>query len=50
MIVIPNGIDAEPSHLMQQRTPRATRMAREYDGQLIGLVGRLDPVKDHRRF
>lgn len=51
MIVIPNGIDAE------RFTPDAAagrRVRNEWHvstmERLVGLVGRLDPVKDHRTF
>jgi glycosyltransferase involved in cell wall biosynthesis len=51
MIVIPNGIDAD------RFTPDAAagrRIRHEWHAtepeRLVGLVGRLDPVKDHRTF
>lgn len=51
MIVIPNGIDSD------RFTPDATagrRVRQEWrvpaTDRLVGLVGRLDPVKDHRTF
>jgi glycosyltransferase involved in cell wall biosynthesis len=49
--VIPNGIDTTEFH----RDPAAGRRLREDwgigpDERLVGLVGRLDPVKDHPTF
>ena len=51
LVVIPNGIDTESF----QRRPELGRQLREQWGlkdndKLIGLVGRLDPMKDHPVF
>lgn len=50
MVVIPNGIDAERF----TPDPAARRRVREEwqvgTDRLVGLVARLDPVKDHRTF
>ena len=51
MVAIPNGIDTErfvPDPAARDRTRRGWNVK---DGEwLIGLVGRLDPVKGHRTF
>src|SRR5206468_802139 len=51
MIVVPNGIDTD--HLYPDR-PCGKRLRDEWDVseevQLIGLVGRLDPMKGHQIF
>jgi glycosyltransferase involved in cell wall biosynthesis len=51
MLVIPNGIDTEHFHSDPQA---GQQMRREWgvqdDEQVIGLVGRLDPAKDHPTF
>lgn len=51
MVVIPNGIDTDrfvPDVLAGQRVRDEWQVSRSE--RLIGLVGRLDPVKDHRTF
>jgi len=51
MIVIPNGIDTEqftPDPCGRRRV--RTEWGIEDDKKLIGLVGRLDPIKDHPTF
>jgi glycosyltransferase involved in cell wall biosynthesis len=51
MIVIPNGIDTErfrPDHDARQRIRREWNVPDEE--KLIGVVGRLDPMKDHATF
>ena len=51
MIVIPNGIDAErfiPDAAAGRRVRHEWHVGATE--QLVGLVGRLDPVKDHRTF
>src|SRR6266508_1506061 len=51
MVVIPNGIDTErfiPDGEARQRMRRQWEVAENQ--RLIGLVGRLDPMKDHPTF
>ena len=51
MVVIPNGIDVDrfsPDSLARQRIRQAWGIPE--DMQLIGLVGRLDPMKGHDTF
>ena len=51
IIVIPNGIDTEkfgPS--VESRQAKRTALGYTPDDIVIGMVGRLDPVKDHGRF
>jgi glycosyltransferase involved in cell wall biosynthesis len=51
MVVIPNGIDTErfaPDPAARQRLRREWNVRDE--DRLVGLVGRLDPVKGHRTF
>ena len=51
MVVIPNGIDAErfvPDAAAGRRVREEWRV--NATERLVGLVGRLDPVKDHRTF
>ena len=50
MLVIPNGIDAErfrPDATARQRVRDEWQVGAD---RLVGLVARLDPVKDHRTF
>jgi glycosyltransferase involved in cell wall biosynthesis len=51
MMVIPNGIDVEA---FQPDLDAGTRVRREWgireDEMLVGVVGRLDPMKDHATF
>lgn len=51
LVVIPNGIDAERFHpdIELRKRVRAEWCITE-DEKLIGLVGRLDPMKDHQAF
>jgi glycosyltransferase involved in cell wall biosynthesis len=51
MIVIPNGIDADrfaPDAVARRRVRHEWHVSTTE--RLVGLVGRLDPVKDHRTF
>lgn len=51
VVVIPNGIDTQrfaPDPAARRRLRRVWNVGDEE--RLIGLVGRLDPVKDHRTF
>jgi glycosyltransferase involved in cell wall biosynthesis len=51
MVVIPNGIDSErfrPEPGARSETRR--RFAIDHDHLLVGLVARLDPMKDHETF
>jgi glycosyltransferase involved in cell wall biosynthesis len=51
MIVIPNGIDTERFHPDAGAAGRALEEWKVAQGEtLIGLVGRLDPMKDHPTF
>src|SRR5215510_16212310 len=51
MVVIPNGID---THVFAPSAQERKRVRTEWgirdDEKLIGLVGRLDPMKDHSTF
>ena len=51
IVVIPNGIDVNqfrPDHSAREKTRAKWNIAR--DEILIGIVGRIDPIKEHRVF
>lgn len=51
MQVIPNGIDIQRFHFDAAGRARVRQEWRvEDDGTLVGLVGRIDPMKDHATF